>query len=90
MKGRFLYECVYIYVYTHTSCRFQCLQLVPNVINCKLSRYTVFLENSYWIISLDLVLLALHHISNFFILLDFAFPTPYLSVPFGHWVFAVD
>lgn len=50
----------------------------------------MFLENSYWIISLDLVLLALHRISNFFILLDFAFPTPYLSVPFGHWVFAVD
>lgn len=41
----------------------------------------MFLENSHWIISLDLVLLDLHLIPNFFILLDFAFPIPYLSIP---------
>lgn len=50
----------------------------------------MFLENSHWIISLDLVLLDLHLIPNFIILLDFAFPIPYLSIPFGYWVFAVD
>lgn len=50
----------------------------------------MFLENSHWIISLDLVLLDLHLIPNFFILLDFAFPIPYLLIPFGYWVFAVD
>ena len=93
MKGKFLYNYVYAYyvwMCAYPSCRFQCVQLGPSVMNFKLTPHTMFLENSYWMISLDLVLLDLHLIPNFFILLDLAFPIPYLSIPFGYWVFAVD
>lgn len=51
--------CVHLHVYTYIL-QGSGTPKDPSVVNSKLTRHTVFLENTYWMISLDLALLDLN------------------------------
>lgn len=51
--------CVHSHVYTYIL-QGSVTPKDPSVVNSKLTRHTVFLENTYWMISLDLALLDLN------------------------------